>query len=137
MAEITISGKKMLKTIRKEFQDQFPFLGLSFQTPDQWKMAREKGGTTLALDDSKRLSEVRTVPPPKDEKEISIHGRTLVKNLEDNFLKIYGLHVQVTFQKGESVYYTSGTTDTLSLTQLNKKLEEEGYSKKPGNASAK
>jgi hypothetical protein len=137
MAEISISGKKALKTIRREFQEQFPYLGLSFYTPEQWNKAREKGGTVTVIPDDKRIAEVRTVPPPKDEKEISIHGRTLVKNLEDNFLKTYGLHLQVTFQKGTSVYYTSGDQDALSLTQLNKKLEDEGYKKKPGNASSK
>lgn len=138
MAEIKITGKKVLRTIRKEFQDQFPYLGLSFQTPDQWNKAREQGGTITALDDGSRLSDVRTVPPPKDEKELSIHGRTLVKNLEDNFLKIYGLYVQVTYQKGDSVYYTGGDMDAMSLTQLNKNLEEDGgYKKKPGNASKK
>jgi len=137
MAEIKITGKKVLRTIRKEFQDQFPYLGLSFQTPDQWNKAREKGGTITVLDDGKKLAEVRTVPPPKDEKEISIHGRTMVKNLEDNFLKTYGLYVQVTCQKGDTVYYTSGDMDSMSLTQLNKKLEEDGYKKKPGNASVK
>lgn len=136
MAEIKISGKKILRTIRREFQEQFPFLGLSFQTPEQWKKAREKGGTISVLDDSSTLASVRTVPPPKDEKEISIHGRTLVKNLENNFLKTYGLYVQVTLQKGSTVYYTGSEMDTMSLTQLNKKLEEDGsYTKKPGNAS--
>ena len=137
MAEIKISGKKVMRTIRKEFQEQFPHLGLSFMTPDQWSKAREKGGTVTVIADDTKLAEVRTVPPPKDEKEISIHGRTLVKNLEENFLKTYGLHLQVTFAKGDSVYYTSGEMNDMSLTQLNKKLEAEGYKKKPGNASAK
>lgn len=135
MAEIKITGKKVLRTIRKEFQEQFPYLGLSFQTPDQWNKAREGGGSVTVLDDGSKLADVRTVPPPKDEKEISIHGRTMVKNLENNFLKIYGLHVQVTFQKDDTVYYTSGDMDDMSLTQLNKKLEESGFKKKPGNAS--
>ena len=137
MAEIKITGKKVLRTIRREFQEQFPYLGLSFQTPEQWTKAREEGGTVTVLDDGKKLAEVRTVPPPRDEKEISIHGRTLVKNLEDNFLKTYGLHVQVTCQKGNTVYYTSGDMDAMSLTQLNLKLEGEGYKKKPGNSSEK
>jgi len=137
MAEIKISGKKVMRTIRREFQEQFPYLGLSFMTPEQWNKAQEKGGTVTVLPDDTKLAEVRTVPPPKDEKEISIHGRTLVKNLEENFLKTYGLHLQVTFAKGDSVYYTSGETNEMSLTQLNKKLETEGYKKKPGNASIK
>ncbi len=94
---------------------------------------REKGGTVTAIDNGKRLSEVRTVPPPKEENELSIHGRTLVKNLENNFVKIYVIYAQVTFQKGETLYYTSGDMDSMSLTQLNKKLEEDGgYKKNPG-----
>jgi len=123
MPEIKISGKKVMRTIRKEFQEQFPYLGLSFMTPDQWAKANEKGGTVTVLADDTKLSEVRTVPPPKDEKEISIHGRTLVKNLESNFLKTYGLHLQVTFQKGDDVYYTNEAMSEMSLTQLNKKMD--------------
>ena len=134
MAEITITGKKALRTIRKEFQEQFPYLGLSFLTPEEWNKARSNTPSVHPLPDDKRLSEVRTVPPPRDEKEFSIHGRTLVKNLEDNFLNKFGLYVLVTYQKGGTVYYTSGDNDKLSLTQLNKKLEEQGYTKKPANA---
>ena len=134
-AEIKITGKKVLRTIRKEFQARFPYLGLSFQTPDQWNKAHEKGGAVTVLDDGKKLAEVRTVPPPKDEKEISIHGRTQVKNLADNFLKTYGLYVQVTYQKGDTVYYADKDMNAMGLTQLNKKMKEEGCGKKPGNAS--
>ncbi len=134
---IKISGKKILRTIRKEFQGRFPFLGLSFQTPEQWKQGKEKGGVISLLPDDKKLAEVRTVPPPKEGKEISIHGRTLVKNLKDTFLKTYGLYVQVTFQKGDTVYYTNAKMDDMSLTQLNNKMKEDGCVKKPGNASKK
>jgi hypothetical protein len=55
----------------------------------------------------------------------------LVKTLEDNFLKIYGLHVQVTFKKGAEAYYTGGELDSMNLANLNKKLEAEGYMRNP------
>ena len=135
MPEIKISGKKVMRTIRREFQEQFPYLGLSFMTPEQWAKANEKGGTVTVLADDTKLVDVRTVPPPKDEKEISVHGRTLVKNLESNFLDTYGLHLRVTFQKGDDVYYTNEAMNDMSLTQLNKKMGEDGCKKKPGNAS--
>jgi hypothetical protein len=133
MAEIKISGKKVLRTIHKDFQEQFPYLILKFYTPEEWKKSQQ-GVSIYPLPGDKRLAEVRTVPPPKDENEISIHGRTLIKNLEENFLKTYGLHVQVCYHKigNTNYYYTSGDADSMSLTQFNKKLEDEGgYTKKP------
>jgi len=134
MAEIKITGKKVLRTINREFQEQFPYLGLAFFTPAEWAKVQE-GKTAARLDGGSKLADVRTVPPPKDEKELSIHGRTLVKNLEEKFLEIYGLKAQVIYQKGTQKYYT-GTDgqgmNAMGLTQLNKKLEEEGYEKHPG-----
>lgn len=84
------------------------------------------------MDSSKRISEVRLKKPETGEKEISIHGRTLVKNLEKNFKDTYGICVQVCYRKkdGQS-YYTSGFADDMSLTQLNKYCEEKGYIKHP------
>ena len=131
MPDIKITGKKVLRTIHKEFQDQFPYLGLTFYTPDVWNTAREKGGTISPIPSDKKLAEVRTVPPPKDEKEISVHGRTLVKNLEDNFVKTYGLYAKVYFSKDDKFFYVSGDDHSLSLTQFNKKMEENGCKKKP------
>lgn len=83
------------------------------------------------MDMGQRLAAVRKTVPAKDEKEISIHGRTLVKNLENNFLKTYGLYCQVIFRKGDERYYTSDDMDSMSLTQLNEKLKLAGYSQKP------
>lgn len=39
MAEIKISGKKVLRTINREFNEQFPYLGLHFYTPEEWEKA--------------------------------------------------------------------------------------------------
>lgn len=131
MAEITISGKKALNTISREFQAQFPYLRLAFFTREEWERAQKGEPVVRPIDMTQRLAAVRTTIPAKDEKDLSIHGRTLVKNLENNFLKTYGLCVQVCYSKGGQGYYTSGSNDEMSLTQLNAQLERDGYDKKP------
>lgn len=131
MAEVTISGNKMIKTLKAEFQKEFEYLSLGFFSLSDWNKANKGGGTIRELDSSKRLSEVRTKKPESGEKEISIHGRTLVKNLEKNFKEIYGICVQVCVGKDGKGFYTSGKMDELSLSQLNKYCAENGYTKKP------
>jgi hypothetical protein len=128
VTEIKISGKKILRTINKDFQEQYPCLGLAFFTQEEWDKIQKRAPAT-PIDGGQRLSEVRTVPPPKDEKELSIHGRTLVKNLEDKFHEIYGLKVKVIYKKGKDKYYSHD--NDLTLTQLNKKREDEGCAKYP------
>lgn len=131
MAEIKITGKKNLSTINREFQEQFPYLSLQFFTKEEWDNAQKGAPTIHELDKSQRLAAVRVTKPATDEKELSIHGRTLVKNLENNFFRLYGICAQVCYAKGGSRYYTSGANDELSLTQLNAKLEKEGATRNP------
>lgn len=131
--DVTITGQKLLRTLDKEFQGQFPYLGLRFLSPQEWEKAQNNASTVSTLDHDQRLSAVRTIPPAKGEKEMSIHGRTLVKNLEEKFAKTYGIHLQVIYQKDDKLYYTAGGKDEMSLTQLNKYLEENGYTKNPGS----
>jgi len=131
MAEIHITGQKMLKTINSEFQEAFPYLRLTFCSMDDWKKATGKGGTIHGFDQSQRLSDVR-VKKDTNAGEISIHGRTLVKNLEKSFYSVYGICCQVCYnEKDGKRYYTSGTYDEMTLTQLNKELEARGCQKKP------
>jgi hypothetical protein len=131
MADITITGKKQIKTINKEFQEKFPYLMLTLLTPEEWEKARSAGGSRKALPGNMTLAAARTVTP-KSTSEISIHGRTKVKNLEDNFVKEYGLHIQIGFgDKEGKLFYTGDESDDMSLTQLNKSMEEKGMKKKP------
>lgn len=131
MSDIKITGKKQIKTINKEFQDKFPFLMLVLMKPEEWEKARTNGGTRKALPGNISLAEARTVTP-KTTSEISIHGRTKVKNLEDNFVKQYGLHIQIGYGNTEGkLFYTGDECDDTSLTQLNKAMEEKGMKKKP------
>ena len=130
MAEIHITGQKMLKSINAEFQEAFPYLRLTFCSVADWKKATGKGGTIHGFDMSQRLSEVRVKKDVAG--DISIHGRTLVKNLEKSFHDIYGICCQVCYTgKDGRGYYTSGKYDDLTLSQLNKELEKLGCKKKP------
>lgn len=131
MAEINISGNKLIKTVKEEFQKQFEYLSINFYSLSEWNKANNEGGTIYQLDSTKRISEVRLKKPEAGEKEISIHGRTLVKNLEKNFKETYGICVQVCYAKDGNGYYTSGSKDDMSLTQLNKYCAENGYTKNP------
>lgn len=131
MADITISGKKALKTINKEFQEQFPYLRLVFFTKEEWDKAQAGAATVQGIDPSERLANVRVTKPAVNEKDMSIHGRTLVKNLENNFFKLYGICVQVCYNLNGKHYYTSGSDDDMSLTQFNAKLEQAGAEKNP------
>ena len=130
MAEIHITGQKMLKTINAEFQEAFPYLRLAFCSKEDWKKANSTGGTIYDLDKNQRLSAVRI--KNEGSGEISVHGRTLVKNLEKAFYDTYGICCQVCYNdKDGNRYYTSGSEDSKSLTQLNKELESRGCKKKP------
>jgi len=131
MSDIKITGKKYIKTINKEFQTKFPYLMLSFMTPVEWEKSRNQEGKSKALSGKTKLSDVRTVTP-KSSSEISIHGSTKIKNLENNFFKIYGLHAQVCYaDKNGKFYYTGEKSDEFTLSQLNKQMEERGMQKNP------
>jgi hypothetical protein len=100
-----------------------------FYTLENWNKTKV-GGAWPTLDVSKRLSEVRVKKEATG--EFSIHGRTLVKNLEQYFYKTYGICCQVGFnEKDGKRRYTGGTYDEMTLTQLNKELEARGCQKKP------
>ena len=124
MAEgISVTGNKKLKTLQKEFNKKFPYLRLSV-----CPLSEKKKSTKHSHDSEKRISEVRTKTNPGD---ISIHGRTLVGNIEKQFEKIFGLYAQVCWTESDgSRYYTTGAKDKMSLSQLSKLGEKEGWKKK-------
>ena len=123
MAEgISVTGNKKLKTLQKEFNNKFPYVRLGV-----FPLSNKKEFTKPKYDAEKRISEVRTKTNPGD---ISIHGRTLVGNIEKQFEKIFGLYAQVCYTKSDGGgHYTSGSLDEMNLTQLNKHGEKEGWKK--------
>ena len=124
--EVTTTGSKKLKTLMKQFNEHFPFLSIHFYSSEMAKKA-EKGEKIYGLDIEKTLSEVRE---KKGSGKISLTGRKNVSTIEREFDEIFGLYVQIcyTTKEGEK-YYTRGSNDKKSLTQLNREKEAEGCQK--------
>jgi hypothetical protein len=125
--ELKITSQKKLKTINKEFQEKFPYLMVQFFTDEEAQKAK-RGEKIIPLSLEKRLSEVKE----KDtDEEISIHGNTKVKTLEEKFHKAYGINIQVCYANEKGRYYTTGEVDEMTLSKLNSLLEKKGYMKNP------
>lgn len=124
--EITTTGSKKIKTLKKQFNEKFPFLRLGL-FPSSSKADVANGKTITNLDADKTLSAVREKVGDGD---ISIHGRKLVKNLEAEFEEVFGLYAQVCWTDGNGKrFYTIGSDQDKSLTALNREKEAEGAEK--------
>lgn len=103
--EITTTGSKKLKTLMKEFNEQYPYLRLGIYDFS----AKEKvlaGEEINSLDIEKRLCDVRT---KVGDGEITITGNKFIGNLEKEFEKIFGLYVQVCYtSSSDDRFYSSG-----------------------------
>lgn len=118
--DVSVVGNKKIGTLKREFNQKFPHLLLAlFPLTEKDKL------TKTPYDSNKLISEVRTKVHPGT---ISIHGRTKVKNLEDVFDEIFGLYVQVCYIKSDGGrFFTSGRFDEMSLTELDRHGEEQGW----------
>lgn len=124
--EVTTTGSKKLKTLKKEFNEHFPYLRITFQSSDMALKAK-KGEGISQLEIEKTLSEVRE---KTGDGKISLTGRKKVKTIEQEFIEIFGLHVQIgyTGQNGERIY-TFGNEDQQTLSELNRNKEAAGCKK--------
>jgi hypothetical protein len=121
--EITTTGSKKVATLQKEFNAHFPYLRLKICPPEARELVKN-GKTITGVDTSLTLSEVRT---KKGTGQVSLTGSKSIKRLEKEFDEIFGLYVQICFtDKGGSRFYTSGESDSRSLTALNRDKEAEG-----------
>ena len=85
-------------------------------TPDSKDLV-QNGKAVKAVDFEKTLK-VRT---KKGSGEISFSGRKNVKTIESEFENIFGLYVQICYTTIEgNKYYTTGSDDKKSLTELNR-----------------
>ena len=67
-----------MSTLQKEFSEKFEYLTLCFIIDAD----KDKSCSVKGIDTSKSLAETRK---KNSQEEISIHGRTMVKNLENYF----------------------------------------------------
>ncbi len=121
--KITFHGRKKLSTLQKEFTAEFPYLGIMFYSEEEHEKSKRRQ-RIHSLSGDLSLASVRTRNSGED---LSLHGRTLVRTLEQNMLKHFGLFVQVCFGQGKDChsYYSTDIADGISLTRLNKKVAAE------------
>lgn len=124
--EISVNGNKKIGTLMKEFNKQFPYIRLGiFYSYARQEVA--KGGTIYNIDADKTLASVRRANSGGD---ISISGNKKIKSLEKEFDTVFGLYAQVCYTtKDGHRYYTSGSTDEMTLSAFNKKCEADGCKK--------
>jgi hypothetical protein len=108
--EVSTNGRKKVSTLMKEFNANYPYLILILGTKDS-------KGTFYQCDINKTLSQVRT---KKGSGKISFTGSKNVGTIERDFLKIFGLTVQIGYISSEGKnFYSTGTMDKQSLTKYN------------------
>lgn len=124
--EVTTTGSKKLKTLKKEFNEHFPYLRINIHSSEMAIKAK-KGETIYPLDIEKTLTEVRE---KTGSGSISFSGRKKVKTIEQEFDEIFGLYVQICYidSKGARTY-TTGSEDEKTLTELNRDKEAAGCKK--------
>lgn len=124
--EISVNGNKKIDTLRKEFNKKFPYLHLGiFYSYARNQVA--KGESITPIDGSKTLASVRRAYSGGD---ISISGNKKIKSLEKEFDTVFGLYCQVCYTKADGHgYYTSGSSDEMTLSAFNKKCEANGCKK--------
>jgi len=107
--EISTTGSKKLKTLMKEFNEQYPYLRLGiydFSAKEKVKDSQE----IESLDIELRLCDVRT---KQGDGEITITGNKFIGNLEKEFEKIFGLYVQVCYTKSDGGRFYSSAFEKL------------------------
>ena len=123
--EISVNGNKIMQTVQKEFSKKFEYLTLCFIVDeDRGKMVNVRGINT-----SKRISEVRKKVSTK---EISIHGRTKVQNIEEYFWKELGIACQIGvcgYNGHANYFFISDWFNGKSLTAANDYAKEAGCKK--------
>lgn len=124
--EISVTGNKKIGTLMKEFNKKFPFIRLGIF----YSYAREqvaKGEAITNIDTDKTLASVRRADSGGD---ISISGNKKIKSLEKEFDTVFGLYAQVCYTTAEGKrYYTSGSTDEMTLSAFNAQCEKNGCKK--------
>lgn len=124
--ELSVSGNKKIETLQKEFNKKFPYLRLCIAYSYARKQVKA-GESIQTIDGSKTLASVRRADSGGS---ISISGNKKIKSLEKEFDTVFGLYCQVCYTTAEgNRYYTSGSSDEMTLSAFNAYCEKEGCKK--------
>lgn len=113
--EITVNGRKLLRTLQHEFSEKYEYLFLAFIVDED----RGKSVNVKSLKTDVKIIDARK---QFSNKEISLNGKTLIKNMEKYFWEELGISVQIAVKnyKEHELYFPIGDYfNGLSLTKAN------------------
>lgn len=111
--KIKINDKRKISAIQEEFTAMFPYLKVEF-----FAKPHNIGGASsrkIMKQPTKTLGECRTI---HNDGTITITPDMTVAELEQNFLEIYGLSIQV-FRKSGNAWLETTVTDAWTLEKQN------------------
>jgi hypothetical protein len=110
---LRINKNSKIRQIQQDFSKRFPYLKIEF-----FKDKNKDGELTadeMVKDPETTIGSIREMG---HDGVFDIDGLTTVKELEKNFLDIFGVYVQV-FRKSGSTWLMTTTTDHLTLAEQN------------------
>jgi len=123
--EISVHGRKIMQTLQKEFSKKFEYLLLCFIVDAD----RGKSVNIKCIDTTKTISDARK---KASDKELSMHGRSMIKTIEDYFWKELGIACQIGISNynGHNFYFPIGDWfNGKTLTAANEWAKEAGCNK--------
>ena len=109
-SELSMNGRKNIETIKKEFNEKFQYLTLSFFDTNG-----------VEFDQDKTLSEIRKTKGD----DISIIASLKISSLEKKFEEEIGVKVEVSFIRGGQIIHTV-EQNSLTLNELNEWCAQNG-----------
>lgn len=122
--EISVHGRKVLQTLQKEFSKKFEYLLIGFIIDAD----KDKYCNVKCIDTRKTISEARK---KASDKELSMHGRSMVKSIEEYFWKDLGIACQIGVSNylGHEFYFPIGSFNEKTLTAANEWAKAQGCNK--------
>jgi hypothetical protein len=122
--EITVNGRKLLRTLQNEFTEKYEYLFLAF-------IVDEDRGKSVNVKSLKTDIKIVDARKQFSNEEISLNGKTLIKNMEKYFWEELGIAVQIAVKdySGHAFYFPIGDYfNGLSLTKANIWAKDNGCS---------
>ncbi|HTL82189.1 MAG TPA: hypothetical protein VL651_10815 [Bacteroidia bacterium] len=114
---LTIFDHETISQVRKKFSAEFPFLRIDFFRP----LAENVPYSALRVMDED--AEIGSLRKKHNSGAISISPSDITGEVENKFLDLFGLHIQI-FRRSGNTWLLTTTTDAMTLQQQNALGEE-------------
>ncbi len=121
--DISVTGNKKIETLKKEFNQKFPYLSIRICYPAA-KKDFDRLGICYEVQNYKTIADVRWVDSKGD---VSIAGNKKIKTLEKEFEDLLGLFVKVCYRETvDCSYPVYGSSLEYTLASYNALCEKRG-----------